>query len=392
MRRGIVQSLKNIDKLVGTPLCFFLGVFDKFLFRKKVTSTEFKRILVIKLIAIGDLVVTLPTLRAIKKRFPENHLAILVTPRVKEVVEGCPCLDEIIYYDILGEDRGIKGLFKIIRQIRERKFDLIIELEQYYRITTLISYFAGIKNRVGFDLPGQGRRGLYTHRVPYLIDKHEVEAFLEAANRVGADTSDKELVEIWVSDADKEYVTGLLTKAGITGKDFLVGIHPSTGARDIKCRQWALRKFAELADWLTKKYKAKVVFTGSNSEEALVREIVDLMSTKPIVAAGRTTLKQLAEIARRCQLFIALDTGPLHIAAAMKTKVIGLYGPNTPLKWGPYGKGHIAVYKALDCSPCIKQYRGQFSNCTNPICMEDITVEDVQAAVLQMLKTEPISA
>jgi len=382
-----VELSKKIDKIIGTPACFLLGVIDRLFTRRGNLPPNPKNILVIKLIAIGDLVVALPALRAIKKSFPESHLAILVTPRVKEVVEGCPYLDEIIYYDILGEDKGIKGLLKIIGQLREKRFDLVIDLEQYYRITTLISYFAGIKNRVGFDLQCQGRRGLFTLRVPYLIDKHEVEAFLEAAKKIDADISDKELVEIWVSDEDKEYVTKLLAEARITGKDFLVGIHPSTGPSAIRTRQWGLKKFAELADWLTKEYGAKVVFTGDSSEEGLVREIVQSMSTKPIVASGRTTVKQLAEIARRCILFIALDTGPLHVAAAMKTKVIGLYGSNTPEKWGPYGKGHIAIYKALDCSPCTKQYLGQISKCKNPVCMQNIKVEDVKAAVLQILGT-----
>lgn len=386
-----VKLLKRIDKIVGTPICILLGMMDKLLFRKNSFPPNPKKILVIKFIAIGDAVVTLPTLRALKKSFPKSHLAILVTPRVREVVEGCPYLDEIMYYDILGGDRGIKGLLKIIRQIRERKFDLIIELEQYYRITTLISYFAGVKNRVGFDLPGQGRRGLYTMLVPYLTDKHEVEAFLETAKQMGADTSEKELVEIWISREDREYVRKFLMEAGITEKDFLIGIHPGSST-SATSRRWAPEKFGNLADWLIKEYDAKVVFTGAPSEVKLINEILGFMTTNPAVAAGKTNLKQTAEIAKRCKLFISVDTGPLHIAAAMKTKVIGLFGPNTPLKWGPYGDGHITIYKALACSPCTKQYLGQVSNCEDPICMKNITVEDVQAAVLQMLKTEPASA
>jgi heptosyltransferase-2 len=384
-----VELFKKIDKIVGTPACFLLGTLDKLFFKKGALPLTPKKILVIKLIAVGDLVVALPTLRAIKKSFPQSHLAILVTPRVKEVVEGCPYLDEIIYYDILGEDKGIKGLFKIIRQLRERKFDLIIELEQYYRVTTLMAYFSGVKNRVGFDLPGQGKRYLFTVKVPYLIDKHEVEAFLEMAKLIGADTSEKKLVEIWVSPEDKESGTKFLTGAGVTGDDFLVGIHPGTGP-SATSRRWAPEKFAKLTDWLIKECKAKVIFTGAPSELNLINKILRYTSTYPIISAGKTNLKQMAEIAKRCKLFISVDTGPLHIAAAMKTKVIGLFGPNTPLKWGPYGNGHITIYKELDCSPCTKQYLGQVSNCTDPVCMKEITVEDVKTAVLQMLRTSPL--
>ncbi|MEW6621309.1 MAG: glycosyltransferase family 9 protein, partial [bacterium] len=144
-----VELFKKVDKIIGTPICFVLGVLDKLFFRKRISQHHWQRILVIKLIAIGDLVVALPTIKALRKSFPEAYLTILVTPRVKEVVEGCPYLDRIIYYDILNT--GIAGLFKIISLLRKEEFDVVLELDHYYRITSLITFFAGIKNRVGFD-------------------------------------------------------------------------------------------------------------------------------------------------------------------------------------------------------------------------------------------------
>lgn len=378
-----VELFKKVDKIIGTPTCLLLGVLDKLLFRKKSPQPDWKRILVIKLIAIGDLVVALPTIKALRKSFPDAYLTMLVTPRVKEVVEGLPYLDKIIYYDILSKDK-VRGLFKIISLLRRERFDVVIELDHYYRITSIITFFAGIKNRVGFDLPGQGRRGLVTIKVPYLVDVHEVEAFLETAKEIGADISDKELVEIWTSAKDKEHVDKFLKEAGVTDEDFLVGIHPGTGP-SATSRRWAPEKFGKLADWLIKEKNAKVIFTGANSELELINESVKFMTLKPIIAAGKINLKQFAELCRRCSLFIGVDTGPLHIAAAMKTKVIGLYGPNTPLKWGPYGKGHITIYKNLDCSPCTKQYLGQVSKCPKPKCMEEIKVEEVMQVVKKML-------
>ena len=385
MRRSIVQSLKNIDKVVGTPLCFLLGVLDKLIITRNQPPTEFKRILIIKLVAIGDLVNALPTLKAIKKSYPQSRLTILVTPRVKEVVEGYPYLDEIVYYDILGKDKGLKGLFRIIRRIRRENFDLVVDLEQYYRITSLISYFSGIPNRAGFDLAGQGRRNLFTIKIPYLTEKHEVETFLEAASQIGADISEKGLVEIWVSLEDRKYVDRFLKEAGVSTGDLIIGIHPGTGPSAIS-RRWQTEKYVVLADWMISELKAKVIFTGSPSETGRINEITETMTSPPIVAAGKTNLKQLAEISRICKLFISVDTGPLHIAAAMGTKVIGLFGPNTPVKWGPYGNGHITIYKGLECSPCTKQYLGQVSNCKDPICMKNITVEDVKSTVRQALR------
>lgn len=379
-----VELFKKVDKIIGTPTCLLLGVLDKILFRKKSPQPNWKRILVIKLIAIGDLVVALPTIKTLRKSFPDVYLSMLVTPRVKEVVEGLPYLDKIIYYDILGKDKGIRGLFKIISLLKKEQFDLVIELDHYYRITSIITFFAGIKNRVGFDLPKQGRRGLVTIKIPYLVDVHEVEAFLETAKGIGADISDKELVKIWTSAEDKEHIDKFLKEAGVTEEDFLVGIHPGTGP-SATSRRWAPEKFGKLADWLIKEKNAKVIFTGANSELELINESIKVMTSKPIIAAGKINLKQFAELCHRCLLFIGVDTGPLHIAAAMKTKVIGLYGPNTPLKWGPYGKGHITIYKNLDCSPCTKQYLGQVSKCQEPKCMEEIGVEEVMQVVEKML-------
>lgn len=381
-----LELFKKIDKIVGTSACFLLGVIDRLFFRKNDFPLTPKKILVIKFIAIGDAVVSIPTLRALKKSFPQSHLAVLITPRVKEVMEGCPYLDEIIYYDILGKDKGIRGLFRIIRQLRKKKFEVVVELDLYYRITTLISYFSGIKNRVGFDLPGQAREKLYTLSVHYPVESHEVEAYLEAAKKIGADISNKELEEIWVSDEDKEYVTNFLTIEGIEEKDFLVGLHPGTGQSAATPRRWSSEKFGKLADWIVKQYGAKVIFTGLSSDVELINESIKFMRSKPIVAAGKTNLKQFAEIARRCVVFVVADTGALHVAAAMKTSVVGIYGPNTPKKWGPYGKGHIAIYKDLECSPCTKVHLGQISKCRKPICIEKISLEEVETAVKKILK------
>jgi ADP-heptose:LPS heptosyltransferase len=377
-----IEIFKKIDKVVGTPLCILLSISN--IFRDK-TIARPRRILIIKLVAIGDLVVILPTIKAIRNIFPEAWIGLMTTLRVKEIVEGCPFINEIIYYDIFGKHKGITGLMKFICALREKHIDTIIDMEHYYRITSIISYFIFPRNWLGFDLPYQGRKYLFSVKVPYHIDKHEVEAFFEFAKTLGVDTTKPELVEIWTSEKDKKYVDIFFEKNNINPTDELViGIHPGTGMSAIS-RRWLPERFAILGDWLISEYNAKIIFTGAASEVELVNSIVTLMKYKPVIATGKTTLKQLAEIGKRCKFFISVDTGPLHVVAAMKTPVIGLYGPNTPLKWGPYGKGHITIYKALSCSPCTKQYLGQVSKCKHPICMEQITVEDVRQAVKKMI-------
>lgn len=382
------ELLKKIDKVVGTPLCVLLGIFDKLThsFRRKIDLSEVERILIIKTVALGDLVVALPTVKAIRKTYPRAYIAMLVTPRVREIVEGNPHLDEIIYYDVLGKDKGIGGLFTLIKRLKARKLDMVIELEHYYRFTTLLSYLSGSPIRVGFDLPGQGRSRLFTIRVPYPYHKHEVETFLEAAKAVGADVTEieLELEEIPTFRKDKEFAEEFLKEHGVTDRDLVIGIHPGT-SEIAKARRWMPERFAEVADRLVREHKAKVVFTGALADVELVDSITSSMQTKPIVAAGKTTLKRFAELTKGFALFISVDTGPIHIAAAMGTRVIGLFGPNTPEKWAPYGKGNISIYKELDCSPCTKQYLGQVSKCRRDDCMRAITVEDVMEAAKKVL-------
>ncbi|MDI6891777.1 MAG: glycosyltransferase family 9 protein [Actinomycetota bacterium] len=381
------ELLKKIDKIVGTPLCVLLGIFDKLTrpFRRKIDLKEAERILIIKTVALGDLVVALPAIKAIRETYPRAYIAMLVTPRVREIVEGNPHLDEIIYYDVLGKDRGIGGLFTLIKRLRAGKFDMVVELEHYYRFTTLLSYLSGAPVRVGFDLPNQGRSWLFTIKVPYPYHKHEVETFLEAAKAVGANVAEIKLEEIPTSREDKEFAEKFWGEYGIIDHDLVVGIHPGT-SEIAKARRWMPERFAEVADGLARDYNARVVFTGAPADVELVDDIAGSMRTKPVVAVGKTTLKQFAELTRRFNLFISVDTGPMHIAAVMGTRVIGLFGPNTPEKWAPYGGGNISIYRKLDCSPCTKQYLGQVSKCRKDDCMRAITVEDVMEAARTMLR------
>ena len=384
------KKLKYVDKIVGTPLCLCLGLFDSVVhfFVKKPTFDAglIKKVLVIKLVAIGDLVVALPTLKALRGKFKDAHIALLTTPRVRQVVEGSPFVDEIIYYDVFGKHRGIAGILRMLFRLRDQDFDLVIELGHYYRITTLFSYFSGAPYRVGFDLPGQGRRDLFTIKVPYDVNKHEVDVFLDTARAVGAEPVDSGMVEVPFPQEDTAYIERILGKVIKQGR-LLIGIHTGTGKSAIS-RRWINQRWAQLVDTLVEKYNANVVFTGTQEEESIVIEIMNHMKQEPVNLTGQTTLKQFAALAKLCDLFISLDTGPMHIVASEGTPVVALFGPNTPTKWGPYGNNHKVVYKKLPCSPCTRQYMGEVSTCQNNLCMQAISVEDVLSAVDELVKKQ----
>lgn len=385
----ISRKLKILDKSLGTVICYILGSMI-WLIRRLIKSTSFSKpsdisnVLIIKTVAIGDLVVALPTIKAIRELYPNAKIGLLVTPRVKEVVEGFPYIDEIIFYDVLGKDRGIKGLFNIVRRLRSERYDLVVDLEHYYRFTTLLAFFAGARQIAGFNLPRQGRQLFFTTKVKYQTEKHEVETFLEIPKTLGAKitSSDIKLEPLAVSAHDKQIIDNFIEINNIYD-GLAIGLHPGTSKVAIS-RQWMPERFAELARILHKKTGAKIILTGTNDDLPLLSQIASRLEFNPVLAAN-LTLKQFAELASRLLLFVSVDTGPLHVVAAMGTPVIGLYGPNTPVKWGPYGSSNISVYKKIECSPCTKQYLGKVSKCSDNKCMKAITVSDVMQAVDRLL-------
>ncbi len=381
----MLEIFRFLDKYLGTLFCLFLVFWEraKNLFQPRLVfdRREIKRILLIKTVALGDLILLLPTLKALKETFPRSNLILLTTPRVREVVEGQSFIDETIFFN----PTNLPSLINIGKLLRKKDFSLVIEAEHYYRFTTILAYLTGAPWRVGFDLPGQGRRGLFNILVPYHIDWHEVENFYQLAVAVGARKKKEiKLEPLATSKEDERKVKDFLRKEGVKKQDSLIVLHPSTSPR-APSRRWESEKWADLAEILRAK-GYRLVISGSSSEDEAVKELLAKLNFKPIVTAGKLNLKEFAVLLRKAVLFIGVDTGALHLAAAEGVPVLGLYGPNTPTKWGPYGVKNRVIYYPLACSPCIRQYQGVVTNCRQNLCLQQITVEEVFQAALELLK------
>jgi len=379
------KAFRLLDTYLGTIICLLLTVLKKLRGGVPAGKAEPESILVMKLVAVGDLVAALPAVRVLRRRYPEAHLALLCTPRVRDIVEGNADLDQIVYYDVLGEDAGVGGFFRLIRRLRSRReWDWVVELDQRYRLTSILAYFLRPSVHAGFAISGQGRQGLFDVKVPYRTDCHEVDSFLDVAEAMGARREDLECVPIAYSEEDRRAVDEFLARERLSASDFLVLIHPGTSgiARE---REWPPARFAEVADWLVHRYGARLIFTGSGENMGVISDIRTKMTTPSSVAAGELSMKQFAALAERSRLMLSIDTGSLHVAAAMGTPVVALFGPSTPVKWGPFGSGHKVVYKRIECSPCAKPYMGRLPDCANPRCMTQIGVEQVKAALKEKI-------
>ncbi|UCD55401.1 MAG: lipopolysaccharide heptosyltransferase II [Candidatus Omnitrophota bacterium] len=330
-------------------------------------KASYKRILIVEVNWLGDVLFSTPLIRAVREKFKDAYIACMVVPRCREILEYNPRIDEIIVYDEKGEHRGIWGKLRFILSLRKKRFDLAILLHRSFT-RTFLTRLSGIKNRAGYAT--EKRRVLLTHPVePLDAPLHKVEYFLKIAESLGCDASFKNY-EFFISDREKKHIEEELSKSGIKKEDLLVVINP--GGNWLP-KRWPEENFAKLADFLVAKYGAKVVISGGKPDMEIAIRIKKGMREVPAIFAGKTNLKELAALMERADFVISGDSGPMHIAVARGASVIALFGPTSPRLTGPYGNGNYRIIqKDVGCEvPCYDL------TCGNYRCMKAITVDDV---------------
>lgn len=372
---------------------------------------DVKRILIIKLRHIGDVLLTVPAIRAVRETFPSAYIAALVNKDTEEVLTGNPLLDEIIVYERglqqLPLPQRVKREVGFIWMLRRKGFDMTIDLTSGDR-PAILSFLSGTRYRLAYDPEGKGfwgKRYLYTHLAsPNGMPEHVVLQNLYPLRQFGMETTDLR-VTIFPSRDDGDYVDKLLQEGGIRSGEPFVHIHPVSRWL-FKC--WRDEYMGEVIRWLLDK-GIKVVITSSPDERELekVRRILSLVSSRFTVHSsqlldlcGRTTLKHLAVISKRANLFFGIDSAPMHIAAAVGTPVVALFGPTGAYDWGPWDNSqwsvvsgqwsvgtpypkrngvqrsilHTVIQRDWDCVPCGKD---GCNGSKRSECLEDIKVEEV---------------
>ncbi len=374
-----MDLIKILDKYVGISICVGLYSFDKmiFLFRRK-PSKHIRNILMMKFWGFGNIIMITPSIKAIKEKFPYAKLTFVTLSKNKNILENNPYVDEIIYFQVDTLKQVILDILKLIFKLRKNKYDLILDFEQFARTSTILAYLSGTKNRVGFVTSGQGRGFMYTKKVIYNNNQHMVKSFSDIVKAVGAQPKSYELTKLHVSSKDRKFVEDYWKSVNITKKDFVIGMHVSSG-ENVTERRWPKENFAKLADEYVKLFGAKIVFTGAPTEKKFVQEVIDLMQDKENVinCSGKVNLSQLAALIDRCDVFVSNDTGPMHMAAAVATPTLSFFGPNTPHLYGPWQKHKIDFYLNMDCSPCITNLNNKSTDCRDAQCLKQITVEMV---------------
>ncbi|MBU2540553.1 MAG: glycosyltransferase family 9 protein [Candidatus Omnitrophica bacterium] len=379
--RSIARNIKKLYYIVlglfGDMLFFLMRILRIISKPKPFLSENIKRILVIRLDRIGDVALTTPALRALRESFTHAKIYLLTRSYAKDLVVGNTDIDELLIFD--DKTSFFIEIMKKAKVLKGKKFDLAIVLNPNFW-SNFLSFAGGAIHRVGYDVAGSGfflTKKIQDRRAQY--PRHEVEVNLEVVGSIGAHTNDKSLV-ISISKEGESFAQDFLKNNNISYGDALVAIH---AGGFYHYTRWPAENFAKVCDYLIERYNAKPILVGSASERFLSEKIVSLMKNPPIVAVGNTNLTGLISLTKRCKLFIGNSSGPMHIAAALRIPVVGIFGNISPVdsfkNWGPWGEGHVIVSKNLDCTNC------QPADCLSLDCMQLITVEDVLKAVEEQL-------
>ncbi|MBU0701314.1 glycosyltransferase family 9 protein [bacterium] len=341
-------------------------------------ACEIKKILVLRNDHMGDLLLSLPAISAIKQHYPKAHLGILIQDCNRDILWNNPDIDEIII------DKK-QNVFELAHKIKEKDFDMAVILYPCWRNGWLCT-LSRIPCRIGTGYKPVGilfNKRVYIHRTK--IACHEIDYCLRLADEAGVQSTNKDAalkrdITLWIKDDDKLYAQALLNKHNLLSTSpagdaiSLIGIHPGSGGSALN---WSKESYAKLIDGLSERYKAKVVLSGSTQEHDLIEQIISKTHTKPINLAGQTNLGQLMALFSFYSLFIGPSTGPMHLADGLGISVIALFPPlpsQSPAKWGPSCKKHmILMPEGITCNlrKCKKE------GCSEYNCMDKITTEQV---------------
>jgi len=376
-----------------------------------------KKYLIINPFGIGDALFTTPVIKAIKDRHPDSFIGYWSNERVGELLINNQKIDKVfalsrgdlkriyINYPL----KRLTALIKLINDIRGERFDIAFDFSLDSRYG-LWSKLAGIKKRIGFDYKGRGRFLTDKVRLTEYSGKHVVEHNLDLLKFIDSDCRAPLRVpySLEVSEESRIKARSILEEYDVVVTDLLIGVAPGGGAswgKDAIYKQWAAKKFGELAERLEKDLNAKVVLLGSAEEKPIADIVSGKMGQSPSAFAkasadksgavhifpiinlvGKLDLKELAAIIGELKLLVCNDGGPMHMAVALGVKTVSLFGPVDEKVYGPYSPNekHIVMKKDLSCRPCYKDFR--FTGCSNNRkCLDGITVDEVFEKVKNIL-------
>ena len=349
---------------------------------------EDQKILVLRLSAVGDVIRTLPAVKALKERCPSSQITWVVEEPSKDFLESQPEVDEVILFPRKRWTQGMrsprawwrtaKEMVQLIKELRRRQFDGVLDFHGILK-SGVLSLLSGSPKRIGFDWKSSKEGSSLFSNVKVELPKEGVTRYQRGFHLLKGLGFDVPYTSgsLSIPHRDREYVDSFFKQLPAPPSRPLIAIHPGTSL-NYRSKRWMPDRYAQLADRLTREIQGTVVFTWGPGELPLVEEIRKAMMAPSILAPPTLSLTQLGEVFKRCNLYIGGDTGPTLIASMMGVPVVIIYGPTDPFLYEPVGK-HANVMKEVGCNPCRKR------SCKEMTCLEEITVENVLEAARNLL-------
>jgi lipopolysaccharide heptosyltransferase I len=358
--------------------------------RESPRTRAFERILLIKPSSLGDVIHALPVLDGLRRRYPRAHIAWLVGRPFAPLIAGHPALDEIIEFDRSRFGRVWRSVSvtadfrRFTRGLRERRFDLAIDLQGLFR-SGYLAWATRAPVRIGFAEARELAWLFYTHRIPRSQrDVHAVDRNCLVGDMLGFELGTR-AIDLVVTEAERAEARVLLAEAGLAPGEPFVAITP--GAR-WETKRWFPERFADVIDQLAVNPGLRSVLLGGRDELAPSARIQELCRFSPVSLTGVTTLRQLVAVLAEAAVVLCHDSGPMHMASALGRPMVSLVGPTNPCRTGPYERMDTVMRVKLPCAPC---YFRQLAQCKHGhACMTQITADGVVTRVREAL--EPVSA
>lgn len=380
-RRAIFRVF---DKYIGIPVIILLAILTKR--KRRLPIENIKKILIIKLAAIGDSILLIPTLRTLKKTFPKAEITFICSQINISVIKKIPYVDKIIDCNVHSFLRNPLLFFKFITELRKEKYELVIDVGQWERINAIFTMLSRADYTIGFKTEGQLKHFGYDSIVDHSRTKHELENFLDLLVPVGINiTEEDKKLEYFLNKEDYNFAGNFWETNEFEGKT-VICLHPGCGENG-KPREWEVQNYIDLGKRLVEyDDNIRILITGASHEEERCAEIANGIGMNVCNTAGQFSLNNVVALVQKSKLIVCSNTGMLHIASCVGTKTMGLHGPTNPAKWGSYNKNAVLIQSDKFCSPCL--YLGHDYGCQVPQCMAHISVDDVFIYIRKALNPE----
>jgi len=349
---------------------------------------DIHRILIVRLSAVGDVIRTLPAVKALKEDYPSSSITWVAEEPSRRLLESQPEIDEVLLFPRKRWAEGMKsarGIWRTIGEVRgfvsdlrSRKFDVALDFHGILK-SGLISFFSGSPNRIGFDRRSSKEGNFLFSNAKVRLGEERMSRFqrnFSLLRGMGLEVKGFH-PSLHIPPQDREYVESFFNKISTPVRRPLIAIHPGTSPKTIY-KRWMPDRYAQLADRLVSELRATVVFTWGPDELEWVEDMRREMKEPSILGPRTESLTELGEVFRRCDLYIGGDTGPMHIASLTGTPVVVIYGPTDPIVNEPLGR-HKKVSKEVGCNPCRKR------SCKELTCLKIVSVDDVLKAAKEIL-------